>query len=68
MRSPRPLDSRIESLVRHFATVFEWAIHNDVSWQHKLPAALARMSAMLEDDNEPFHYLHERHSPAGRPA
>ena len=46
---PRPLDSRIESLVRHFAGVLEWAIHNDVSWRQKLPVALSKMSAMLED-------------------
>jgi hypothetical protein len=46
---PRPLDARIESLVRHFSGVLEWAIHNDVAWRHKLPAALARMSRMLED-------------------
>jgi len=45
---PRPLDDRIEALLNHFATVFEWAIHNDVSWRQKLPAALAKMTDLLE--------------------
>jgi len=44
---PRSLDSRIEALVRHFAEVHKWAIHNDVSWRRKLPEALERMAGMM---------------------
>ena len=47
--TPRDLESRIRALVRHFAEVYSWAIHNDVSWREKLPAALNRMGAMLHD-------------------
>ena len=46
---PRSLDSRIQVLLNRFTEVLNWAIHNDVSWRHKLPAALAKMSALLED-------------------
>lgn len=47
---PRPLDDRIQALVRHFAEVLNWGIHNDGSWRQQIPAALARMSYMASDD------------------
>jgi hypothetical protein len=52
---PRSLDARIEALVRHFADVYRWGIHNDVSWRDKLPAALNSMAEMLHG-LPPCHY------------
>jgi hypothetical protein len=59
---PRPLDDRIRALVRHFAEVLTWGIHNDVSWRQQIPAAIAQMSFMASDDpgaiDATLHVLH----------